>query len=79
MRLFRSGILGVALRVRAPMRQHLFHMAKIDTSACPAGSAERGDRVRNMVGQMEAEGFGGTNAVSVRTRSKGIGLDWIAK
>ena len=59
----------------------LFTSAKIGhLNALPQGQAERGDRVRNMVGQMEAEGFGGctNHGECAESCPKGISLDWIA-
>ncbi len=60
----------------------LFTAAKIShLSLLPQGQAERPDRVRKMVAQMDAEGFGGcTNHGECETACpKGISLDWIAR
>ena len=60
----------------------LFTSAKIGhLGLVPQGQAERGDRVRNMVGQMEAEGFGGctNHGECAEACPKGISLDWIAQ
>ena len=59
----------------------LFTSAKIGhLGLIPQGQAERGDRVRKMVGQMEAEGFGGctNHGECAEACPKGISLDWIA-
>ena len=47
----------------------------------PQGQAERDDRVRKMVAQMEADGFGGcTNHGECEASCpKGISVDWIAR
>ena len=60
----------------------LFTSAKIGhLGLVPQGQAERGDRVRKMVGQMEAEGFGGctNHGECAEACPKGISLDWIAQ
>lgn len=59
----------------------LFTSAKIGhLGLMPQGKTEHGDRVRNMVGQMEAEGFGGctNHGECAEACPKGIKLDWIA-
>jgi succinate dehydrogenase / fumarate reductase iron-sulfur subunit len=61
---------------------NLFASAKIGhLSLLPQGQAERGDRVRQMVAQMEADGFGGcTNHGECEAACpKGISVDWIAR
>ena len=60
----------------------LFTAAKISHLALlPQGEAEKGERVRNMVAQMDAEKFGAcTNTGSCSAACpKEISLDWIAK
>jgi len=60
----------------------LFTAAKIShLSLLPQGEPERDDRVRKMVAQTDAEGFGScTNHGSCATVCpKGIGLEWIAR
>ena len=60
----------------------LFTAAKIShLSLLPQGQAERQDRVRNMVAQMDAEGFGGcTNHGECEAACpKGVSLQWIAR
>ncbi|MEE2789930.1 MAG: succinate dehydrogenase/fumarate reductase iron-sulfur subunit [Myxococcota bacterium] len=60
----------------------LFTSAKIGhLSLLPQGQAERGDRVRKMVAQMEADAFGGcTNHGECEAACpKGISVDWIAR
>jgi succinate dehydrogenase / fumarate reductase, iron-sulfur subunit len=60
----------------------LFTAAKVGHLALlPQGQAERGDRVRKMVAQMEADGFGGcTNHGECQEACpKGISVDWIAR
>ncbi len=60
----------------------LFTAAKIaHLSLLPQGEAERDDRARKMVAQMDAEGFGGctNHGVCATVCPKGIGLEWIAR
>ncbi len=60
----------------------LFTAAKVaHLSLLPQGQPERADRVRKMVAQMDAEGFGGcTNHGECEAACpKGISLDWIAR
>ena len=60
----------------------LFTAAKIShLSLLPQGQAERLDRARNMVAQMDAEGFGGcTNHGECEAACpKGVSLQWIAR
>jgi succinate dehydrogenase / fumarate reductase iron-sulfur subunit len=60
----------------------LFTAAKIShLSLLPQGQAEREDRARNMVAQMDAEGFGGcTNHGECEAACpKGVSLQWIAR
>ena len=60
----------------------LFASAKIGhLGVLPQGQAERGDRVRRMVAQMEADQFGGcTNHGECQEACpKGISVDWIAR
>ena len=60
----------------------LFTAAKIGhLGLLPQGQAERTDRVRNMVAQMDAEGFGScTNHGECESACpKGISIDWIAR
>ena len=60
----------------------LFTSAKIShLSLLPQGQAEREARVRNMVAQMDAEGFGGcTNHGECEAACpKGVSLQWIAR
>ena len=60
----------------------LFTSAKLGhLGLLPQGQAERGDRVRQMVAQMEADGFGGcTNHGECQEACpKGISVDWIAR
>ncbi len=60
----------------------LFTAAKIShLSLLPQGQAERQDRARTMVAQMDAEGFGGcTNHGACETACpKGVSLRWIAR
>ncbi len=60
----------------------LFTAAKIShLSLLPQGQAERQDRARKMVGQMDAEGFGGcTNHGECEAACpKGVSLRWIAR
>jgi succinate dehydrogenase / fumarate reductase iron-sulfur subunit len=60
----------------------LFAAAKIShLSLLPQGQAERQDRARKMVAQMDAEGFGGcTNHGECETACpKGVSLRWIAR
>lgn len=60
----------------------LFTAAKIShLSLLPQGQAERLDRARNMVAQMDAEGFGGcTNHGECEAACpKGVSLRWIAR
>ena len=60
----------------------LFASAKVGHLAMlPQGQAERGDRVRKMVAQMEADKFGGcTNHGECEAACpKGISVDWIAR
>ncbi len=60
----------------------LFTAAKVSHLATlPQGQAEKGERVRNMVAQMDAEMFGAcTNTGSCSAACpKEISLDWIAK
>lgn len=60
----------------------LFTAAKVaHLSLLPQGQPERTDRVRKMVAQMDAEGFGGcTNHGECEAACpKGISLDWIAR
>lgn len=60
----------------------LFTAAKIShLSLLPQGQAERLDRARNMVAQMDAEGFGGcTNHGECEAACpKGVSLEWIAR
>ena len=61
---------------------NLFTSAKVGhLSLMPQGQAERADRVRNMVAQMETDGFGGcTNHGECEAACpKGISVDWIAR
>ena len=61
---------------------NLFIAAKISHLALlPQGQAERLDRVRKMVAQMDAEKFGGctNHGECEEACPKGISLDWIAK
>ena len=60
----------------------LFTAAKIShLSLLPQGQAERQDRARRMVAQMDAEGFGGcTNHGECEAACpKGVSLSWIAR
>ena len=60
----------------------LFTAAKIShLGLLPQGQIERTDRVRNMVAQMDAEGFGGcTNHMECETACpKGISIEFIAR
>ena len=60
----------------------LFTAAKVaHLGLVPQGQAERFDRVRTMVGQMEAEGFGGctNHGECAEACPKGISLDWIGR
>jgi len=60
----------------------LFTAAKIShLSLLPQGQAERQDRARRMVAQMDAEGFGGcTNHGECEAACpKGVSLQWIAR
>ena len=60
----------------------LFTAAKLGhLSMLPQGKAEHTDRVRNMVGQMDAEGFGSctNHGECEKACPKGISIDWIAK
>ena len=60
----------------------LFTAAKIShLSLLPQGQAERKDRARKMVAQMDAEGFGGcTNTGECEAACpKGVSLRWIAR
>ncbi len=60
----------------------LFTAAKVShLGLLPQGQAERQDRVRKMVGQMDAEGFGScTNHGECELACpKGISIDWIAR
>jgi succinate dehydrogenase / fumarate reductase iron-sulfur subunit len=60
----------------------LFTAAKIShLSLLPQGQAERHDRARKMVAQMDAEGFGGcTNHGECEAACpKGVSLQWIAR
>ena len=60
----------------------LFTAAKIShLSLLPQGQAERQDRARKMVAQMDAEGFGGcTNHGECEAACpKGVSLSWIAR
>ena len=60
----------------------LFTAAKIShLSLLPQGQAERQDRARKMVAQMDAEGFGGcTNHGECEAACpKGVSLQWIAR
>lgn len=60
----------------------LFTAAKIShLSLVPQGQAERDDRARKMVAQMDAEGFGScTNHGKCETACpKGVSLQWIAR
>ena len=60
----------------------LFTAAKVaHLSLLPQGQPERADRVRKMVAQMDAEGFGGcTNHGECEAACpKAISLDWIAR
>ena len=60
----------------------LFTAAKVShLSLVPQGQAERRDRVRKMVAQMDAEGFGGcTNHGECEAACpKGVSLRWIAR
>jgi len=60
----------------------LFTAAKVShLGLLPQGQAERSDRVRKMVGQMDAEGFGScTNHGECESACpKGISIDWIAR
>jgi succinate dehydrogenase / fumarate reductase iron-sulfur subunit len=60
----------------------LFTAAKIShLSLLPQGQAERPDRVRKMVAQMDAEGFGActNHGECEAVCPKGISLDWIAR
>ena len=60
----------------------LFTAAKIShLSLLPQGQAERSDRARKMVAQMDAEGFGGcTNHGECEAACpKGVSLRWIAR
>ncbi len=60
----------------------LFTAAKIGhLSMLPQGQAERNDRVRNMVAQMDAEGFGSctNHGECEKACPKGISIDWIAR
>jgi len=60
----------------------LFTAAKIShLGLLPQGQAERTDRVRKMVGQMDAEGFGSctNHGECEKACPKGISIDWIAR
>ena len=60
----------------------LFTAAKVShLSLLPQGQTERADRVRKMVAQMDAEGFGAcTNHGECEAACpKGVSLDWIAR
>jgi succinate dehydrogenase / fumarate reductase iron-sulfur subunit len=60
----------------------LFTAAKIShLSLLPQGQAERQDRARTMVAQMDAEGFGGcTNHGECEAACpKGVSMRWIAR
>ncbi|MGB5697130.1 MAG: succinate dehydrogenase/fumarate reductase iron-sulfur subunit [Polyangiales bacterium] len=60
----------------------LFTAAKVShLSLLPQGQAERQDRARRMVAQMDAEGFGGcTNHGECEAACpKGVSLNWIAR
>ncbi|MCA9540153.1 MAG: succinate dehydrogenase/fumarate reductase iron-sulfur subunit [Myxococcales bacterium] len=60
----------------------LFTAAKIShLGLMPQGQPERADRVRNMVAQMDAEGFGGctNHGECSEACPKGIGLEFIAR
>ncbi len=60
----------------------LFTAAKVShLSMVPQGQAERFDRVRTMVGQMESEGFGGctNHGECAEACPKGISLNWIGR
>ena len=60
----------------------LFTAAKIShLSLLPQGQAERPDRARKMVAQMDAEGFGAcTNHGECEAACpKGVSLEWIAR
>ncbi|MAQ14912.1 MAG: hypothetical protein CMN30_08965 [Sandaracinus sp.] len=60
----------------------LFTSAKVShLGLLPQGQAEREDRVRKMVGQMDAEGFGSctNHGECEKACPKGISIDWIAR
>jgi len=60
----------------------LFTAAKVShLGLLPQGQAERTDRVRKMVGQMDAEGFGSctNHGECEKACPKGISIDWIAR
>ena len=60
----------------------LFTAAKLGhLSTLPQGQAEKEDRVRKMVSQMDAEGFGSctNHGECEEACPKGISIDWIAK
>ena len=60
----------------------LFTAAKIShLSLLPQGQAERQDRARQMVAQMDAEGFGGctNHGECEEACPKGVSLRWIAR
>ncbi|MEM6958004.1 MAG: succinate dehydrogenase/fumarate reductase iron-sulfur subunit [Myxococcota bacterium] len=60
----------------------LFTSAKIGhLGMLPQGQAERKDRVRRMVAQMDAEGFGSctNHGECEKACPKGISIDWIAR
>ena len=60
----------------------LFTAAKVShLGLVPQGQAEREDRVRKMVGQMDAEGFGSctNHGECEKACPKAISIDWIAR